>query len=344
MSAGSTPSRGGSRSTPQVTDPFGRHIENLRISITNRCNLRCIYCHMEGSWGIYRTPEMTPAEIERIVRASTRIGVRYLKITGGEPTLRPDLHEIIERTAPLVDEVSMTTNGASLEDLAEELCSAGLARVNISLDTLDPHTFERITSFPILERVVRGIHAASRVGIHPIKLNMVVLRRENSSRIWEMVGFARKSGITLQLIELHAPRELLGSDVFRSLYYPLDRIEADLERMSEDVVFTRMQRRKRFMLRGGGTVEVVRPQFNTEFCSHCYRLRLQADGRIRPCLMSQNGLTDILTPMRNGASDDDLFDLLRSTVRLRSPYWNPLEKGDIERLRARVLASCRAEE
>jgi len=277
---------------------------------------------MEGSWDRSASKEMTPAEIERVVALFVRIGVRHLKITGGEPTLRPDLVEIVRRTAPLVEEVSMTTNGIRLDGLANELRGAGLRRVNISLDTLDPASFKRITSYPLQDLVMRGIRSAHDAGLSPIKLNMVVLKGENSDRIWDMVRYARENDLVLQLIELHAPRDIVDDEMFRSMYFSLEGIERELERSSDRVELARMHKRRRFHLKDGGIVEIVRPQFNNDFCTNCHRIRVQADGRIRPCLLSRDGLVDILTPMRSGASDETIITIIGHAIKSRVPYWN----------------------
>lgn len=322
-----------------LIDPFGRPLTHLRISVTDRCNLRCVYCHMEGSWGRCSGPEMAPADIERLVGLFARAGVRYLKLTGGEPTLRADIVEIVRRTAPLVDEVSMTTNGSRLDRLSGELKGAGLKRVNISLDTLDPASFERISSNPLPDGMMRGIEKAREVGLSPIKLNMVVLKRENSEGIWDMVEFARQNDIVLQLIELHVPREMVDSEMFRGLYYPLDEVERGLEKLSRRVERARMHRRRRFYLLKGGCVEVVRPMFNPDFCAHCYRLRVTSNGKLRPCLMRSDGIMDILTPMRDGASDDELMTVIKGAMRARRPYWDPKERSEIEGFERRFLGS-----
>ena len=310
----------------RVVDAFGRPLTHLRVSVTDRCNLRCVYCHMEGGWGQCGSREMAPGDIERLVSLFARAGVRFLKLTGGEPTLRQDIVEIVRRTAPLVEEVSMTTNGSRLEVLAQELKGAGLRRVNISLDTIDPASFARITSNPIPRGIMKGIERAQGAGLGPIKLNMVVLKGENDGRIWDMVRFAKEKGLMLQLIELHVPREMVDGETFGSMYYPLDSVEKELKDRSRKVELAAMHGRKRYHLREGGVVEVVRPMFNPGFCARCYRVRITSDGKLRPCLMRDDGLVDLLTPMQNGASDARMMKIITDSVRARRPYWDSSRK------------------
>jgi cyclic pyranopterin phosphate synthase len=308
-------------SSHRVTDAYGRHVENLRVSVTNRCNLRCVYCHMEGTWNFDHKQEMTPVEIERVVAAAASLGVRKVKVTGGEPTVRGDLPEIIRRVKSHVDEVSMTTNGILLERHARDYRAAGLDRINISMDTVDPENFHRITRFDMVHHVIGGIHAAKAAGLDPIKVNMVVLRELNRSRVREMIDFARSEGITLQLIEFHAPREASSTQLFKDLFYSLDDIEQELEDQSLSVVFNDLHLRKKYTLRDGARVEIVRPMWNPPFCARCFRIRLQADGRLRPCLLSAEGLVDVLGPMRRGASDGEVRGIVERLVRAREPYW-----------------------
>ena len=307
--------------TGRVADASGRHVENLRVSVTNRCNLRCVYCHMEGTWNFDHKQEMTPEEIERVVRAAASLGVRKVKITGGEPTVRGDLAEIIRRVKAHVDEVSMTTNGILLERHARDYRAAGLDRINISMDTVDPENFHRITRFDMVDHVLAGIRAAKDAGLAPIKVNMVVIRGLNHERISEMIEFARKEQITLQLIEFHAPREATSTQMFKDLFFSLDDIENDLEEQSERVAFNDLHLRKRYTLKDGARVEVVRPMWNPPFCARCFRIRLQADGRLRPCLLSSEGLLDVLGPMRRGAGDDEVREIVERLIRGRVPYW-----------------------
>lgn len=275
---------------------------------------------MEGSWDRVKSGEMSPHEIQSIVSLFSTLGVKSVKITGGEPTLREDIVDIVQRISPLVDEVSMVTNGFNLEHLARKLSDAGLKRVNISLNMFNPEEWIA-PSDPQSQSIIRGIIKARESGLSPIKLNMVVLKDKNSHQIPAMIEFSKRLNLILQLIELHMPRSMTSERVFRELYFPLKGIEEDLHTRSEKVEYAPLHRRRRFYLKGGGCVEVVRPMFNPDFCAHCYRIRVTSDGMIRPCLMEDNGMVNILTPIRNHLPRKELVELIMSAVRKRKPYW-----------------------
>ncbi len=302
-------------------DRFGRPVTNLRISVTESCNLNCFYCHREGQNEGRR--EMTPEEIERIVRIASRLGVRKVKLTGGEPTIRKDIVEIVRRIRPYVKDLSLTTNGTVMYNLAEDLKEAGLDRVNISLDTLDREKYRRITGFDVLPQVLRGIEKSVRL-FNPVKLNMVVMKGLNDDEIWDMIDYAARTGAVLQLIEIEAPRELEESWFFKRYFYPLRPLEEEFERKAVEIRERRMHRRRKYFLPvNGGTaeVEVVRAMHNTVFCANCTRLRLTADGHLKTCLLRRDDLIDILTPLREGATDEELVDVFREAIKIRQPYW-----------------------
>lgn len=290
---------------------------NLRISITQRCDLRCLYCHREGE--VAPGDEMTPEEIERLVAIGSSMGMRKLKITGGEPLLRDDILDIVRLTARLTGDVSMTTNGTLLSDLSSGLKEAGLRRVNVSLDTLDPGTYKMISGIDVLDRVINGIRKAISVGLSPVKLNMVVMKGTNSSEIDDMIRFSRDVGAVLQLIELEAPRENVNDGYYAKYHYDLDELERSLASRAVKVVPRDLHRRMKYFL--PEEVEVVRPMHNSVFCANCHRLRITSDGHLKPCLLTSNGMIDVLTPIRKGASDSQLVALFRSAVGSREPYW-----------------------
>ena len=301
-----------------LKDRFGRPITSLRISITQRCNFSCLYCHREGSKGS-EDREMTPEEIERVVRVGARLGVRKVKLTGGEPLLRQDVCEVVRRLSGVegVREVSMTTNGYLLADYAEELAEAGLKRVNVSLDTTDPEKFRWLTGGMRVERVLSGIEAALEAGLKPVKINMVVMRDVNHEEVLGMLRRFSGTDTVLQLIEL-VPG---NGEFFRRYFYDLDLLEGEIARRA------RVVRRRRFMhLRAqyqlnGSRVEFVKPMHNSQFCAHCTRLRITADGKFKPCLMRNDNLIDFLTPMRSGAGDEELERLFRLAVGEREPFF-----------------------
>ncbi|MCD6523619.1 MAG: GTP 3',8-cyclase MoaA [Thermococcus sp.] len=303
-------------------DRFGRPVTNLRISLTQKCNFRCFFCHREGQRFLAKN-EMTPEEIERIVRIASRLGIRKVKLTGGEPTVREDILEIVRRIKPYVIDLSMTTNGSRLKELAKPLAKAGLDRVNVSLHSLNPEVYRRITGVDMLEIVLEGIEEAVKY-LSPVKLNMTVMKGLNDGEIWDMVEFAAKTGTILQLIELEAPREMTETGFFRKYFYPLKPIEGELEKRAVEIRERRMHRRKKYFVPtdyGTAEVEVVRAMHNTVFCANCTRLRVTSDGKFKTCLLRNDDLIDFLTAMRNGASDEEIAEILHKAVLMREPYW-----------------------
>ncbi|NJE50010.1 GTP 3',8-cyclase MoaA [Thermococcus sp. 9N3] len=303
-------------------DRFGRPVTNLRISLTQECNFRCFFCHREGQRFLAKN-EMTPEEIERLVRIASRLGIRKVKLTGGEPTVREDIIEIVRRIKPYVKDLSMTTNGSRLKELAEPLAKAGLDRVNVSLHSLKPDVYKRITGVDMLETVLEGIEEAVKY-LSPVKLNMTVMKGLNDGEIWDMIDFSAKTGAILQLIELEAPREMTETAFFRKYFYPLRPVEKELEKRAVEIRERRMHRRKKYFIPtdyGIAEVEVVRAMHNTVFCANCTRLRVTSDGKFKTCLLRNDDLIDFLSAMRNGASDAELVDIFRKAVLKREPYW-----------------------
>ncbi|NJE05297.1 GTP 3',8-cyclase MoaA [Thermococcus sp. M36] len=303
-------------------DRFGRPVTNLRISLTQDCNYSCFFCHREGQH--FNAPlELTPAEIERLVRIASSLGIRKVKLTGGEPTVRRDILEIVRRIKPYLRDLSMTTNGSRLKELARPLAEAGLDRVNVSLHSLRPEVYKRITGADMLEAVLEGIEEAVKY-LSPVKLNMTVMKGLNDGEIWEMIEFAAKTGAVLQLIELEAPREFTETRFFRKYFYPLKPVEEELEKRAVEVRERRMHRRKKYFVPtdyGTAEVEVVRAMHNTVFCANCTRLRVTSNGKFKTCLLRKHDLIDFVSAMRRGASDSELVDLFRRAVLMREPYW-----------------------
>ncbi len=298
-----------------MLDRFGRSIKGLRVSVTENCNFNCFYCHREGCPASSR--EMTPDEIGEIIGLGAKLGVEKIKITGGEPLLRDDIVDVVVAAMkPGIKEVSMTTNGALLPDKAHELAEAGLDRVNISLDTIDEEKFSRITRGGSLQKVNEGIDAALDSGLTPVKLNMVLLRGVNEDEVDPMIKFAAERGMILQLIELV---DLNGED-FKSYHKSFDDIERSLAARATAVRTRRlMQSRKRYVL-PEGEIEVVRPMHNTKFCANCHRLRLTPDGLLKPCLMRNDNLVDILSSLRRSDKEGAERAFLEAINR-REPYF-----------------------
>jgi len=303
-----------------LSDSFGRAITNIRISLTQSCNLNCLYCHREGHIGEVGR-EMSPTELQRLMRIAASLGITRIKLTGGEPTLRGDLTEIVKRLASItsIDEISMTTNGTLLAGLATDLKRAGLNRVNVTMDSLKPDVYYRITGHDSLNSVLRGIKAAVSAGLTPVKINVVVLKSVNDSELPDLIDFSSEEGVILQLIELVSTDD--NSEFHRRYHCELQPIEDQLRKSCVKIVDGAMHRRRKYVLPGGSEVEIVRPMHNTEFCSNCHRIRLTSDGKLKPCLMLDDNLVDVLTLMRRGVGDPELIKLIRRAVALREPYY-----------------------
>ncbi|HJX23632.1 MAG TPA: GTP 3',8-cyclase MoaA [Candidatus Bathyarchaeia archaeon] len=303
-------------------DNCGRPTTNLRASLTQRCNLKCTYCHAEGQVPNSKPEEMTSAEVIRIVRVAISLGMTRIKLTGGEPLLRRDIIEIAKGISSVqcLRDLSMTTNGTRLSILAHELRKAGLMRVNVNLPSLDPEVYRGLTGGD-LKKTLNGVKASVDAGLSPVKLNMLVLRGVNEPEIGPLTAFAKRTGAILQILELE---QINVGDAYYGRYHrSLDDIEAELRKEAREVR-TRgdMQSRHVYSL-PGVEVEVVHPIENSEFCAHCTRLRLTSDGMLKPCLMTTANLVDILRPLRDGATDEQLKELFIKAVGNRKPFYEP---------------------
>lgn len=304
----------------KVTDKFKRPLISLRISITNRCNVKCFYCHHDGI--VPQDYEMTPNEIERIVTVAKKIGIEKIRLSGGEPLVREDIVDMVSRIATVgFRDISLTTNGILLEKYAEKLHKAGLTRVNVSFDTLNPKTYRFITKRNYMENAKAGIQRAVKSGLNPVKVNMVVMKGVNDNEIWDMFKFCKETGAILQLIELLKTEDEKPSTFFDEYHYDMGELEDELTEMS-DHVKTRnfMQDRKKYFIEGG-EIEIVRPMDNTEFCKNCTRLRITPDGKIKPCLLKNDNLVDIIEPMRRGYTNEELKKVFLEAVENRKPYF-----------------------
>ena len=269
--------------------------------------------------------ELSAEEIERVVRAGAQIGVERVKLTGGEPTLRSDLVEIVSRLRPLVKEVSMTTNGLKLDALAPALRAAGLARVNVSLPSIDPATYERLTGVDGASRAVAGIRAAVRAGLIPVKINVVALdgTSAEAAAVGDLVRFAQEVDAWVQVIEFENVRGRVDPRVYQLLHSDLARLTHEAAERAFKVDHNRLHDRPRYTYEREGkpvTVEVVQPVENPAFCMACHRLRLTAQGQLKGCLMTNEGLVD-LKPLLRGGSDAPLVEAFRQAVARRRPYF-----------------------
>lgn len=298
-----------------MNDLYGRPLRNIRISVTDICNLRCYYCHNEGQSS--NSKVMTPEEIERVLELARKLGITGVKFTGGEPLLRKDILDIVRRGRTHMKDVSMTTNGAFPTSMPKKLNEAGLNRINISLDSFDRGNFKSITGEDKLEVVVAFINSAIEAGLFPVKINIVALSESRVEDLMATVEQVWKLGAIPQLIEL--------VDLGDNGHSDLSRVEEAVSARAVSVRERAMHRRKIYSVEDSlgdlKEVELVRPMHNTEFCGNCSRIRVMSSGYLKPCLMHNQGLVDILTPMREGASFDELLDHFRSAVNNRYPYW-----------------------
>ncbi len=294
-----------------LIDRFNREITNLRISVTDKCNLRCFYCHKEGFLS-KKCDELTPGEIARIAQAFKDLGIKKVKITGGEPLVRRDIVEIIAEM-PEFDEISMTTNGTLLERYAKDLKESGLNRVNISLDSLNPEKYRNLSKGK-LEDVLKGLESAVEAKLTPVKLNMVVMKGINEDEVDDMIRFIseyNKEGLNviLQIIEL------LKLPGLESYWFDIGIIERKISAIAKGVRVRKMQKRKQYLL-DEGAVEFVRPMDNTEFCYNCNRIRVTCDGKVKPCLLRSDNLVDV-----RGLEGEELKQKILKAVSLREPYF-----------------------
>lgn len=299
-----------------LTDRFGRTIEYLRLSVTDRCDLRCAYCIPEGFKG-FEEPEhwLTFQEIERLLGVFARQGLKRVRLTGGEPLLRRHLSDLARRIAALpgVEDISLSTNATQLAKMAVELRAAGVTRLNVSLDSLRPETIEKINGRPVLSQVLAGLEAASDAGFAPIKINMVVMR-DNADEIDAMVDFCMARGYVLRLIELMP----MGDTARRMGYVDLQPIKRQLQQrfgLVDTVLSGGGPARYLGTADGRFTVGFITP-LSQHFCETCNRVRLTVDGQMHLCL-GQEERMDFRTLLRGGASDDDLATALRQAMDLK---------------------------
>lgn len=297
-------------------DTFGRTAKDLRVSIIDRCNFRCRYCMpAEGLPWLAKEDTLTADEIERLVRMFVGLGVRAVKFTGGEPTVRPDLPDLVQRVRALGDDLdlSLTTNGYLLDRLAGPLRDAGLDRVTVSCDSLLAHRFAEMTRRDALDRVTAGLRAATAAGFAPIKVNCVVIRGSNDDEVVTFARLARGTGYEVRFIE-YMPLDADGtwersnvlpsSEVFEAIsrIFPLSPVREGAEPAT---MF-------RFLDGAPGAVGFI-SSVTEPFCESCDRLRLTADGRLLACLFALED-TDLRAPLRAGADDEDLERRIRRGV------------------------------
>ena len=305
-----------------LTDGFGRVATDLRVSLTDRCNLRCTYCMPPEGLDWLPKPELlTDDEVMRLVGIGVgRLGITEVRYTGGEPLLRRNLVGIVERTAALNAEVSLTTNGIGLARLAGPLAEAGLHRVNVSFDTLDRETFKKLAHRDRLQDVVAGLAAAESAGLRPVKVNTVLMRGVNDHEAVPLLRFCLDKGYELRFIEqmpLDAQhgwtREgmITADEIF-------DRLSAAFDLTPDDRHTRGSAPAERFLVDGGPATVGVIASVTRPFCGACDRVRLTADGQIRNCLFAREE-SDLRAAMRTGASDDEIAERWVAAVAAKRP-------------------------
>lgn len=321
----------------QLADQFNRPITYLRISVTDKCNLRCGYCMPpQGLPWLPKDDVLTYEEITRVVSAAAAVGVRSIRLTGGEPLVRRNLAALVRSLAaiPGIDDIALSTNGLLLCDQLDELASAGLARVNISLDTLRADRFEAIARRPGLQRVLDAIDASLAAGMHPVKINCVVMRGHNDDEVAALARLTIDRAVYVRFIEVMPVHENL--DLQAQAYISSDEI---LQRIAEDAPLHPAPGpggngpARYFAFEGArGAVGIISP-LSHDYCERCNRVRLTADGRLRLCLFGDQHV-DLRTPLRAGASQDDLAALLRGSMAIK-PERHHLRLGEASsRMRA----------
>ena len=304
-----------------LIDTYGRVHRNLRVSLTDRCNLRCTYC-MPNDFAAWLPSEhqLTTDELVRVIEIAVSEGINEVRLTGGEPLLRPDLVEIVSRINAITNAptLTMTTNALTLEKVAQPLVDAGLTRINISLDTLDRDRFKLMTHRDRIDDVFAGIKAAQDAGINPIKINAVLLKGVNADEAPALLEWALTNNLALRFIE-QMPLDA-GGIWERSSLVTADDIYADLSTRYE---LTPCDGRgsspaEEFFVNGGPATVGIIGSVTRPFCGACDRLRLTSDGQLRSCLFSLEEM-DLRTAMRNGASDEDIALRFRKTVAGKLP-------------------------
>jgi len=303
----------------RLKDNFQRTIDYMRLSVTDRCNLRCIYCMPpEGIKLIEHKQILSYEEIIRIVRIASSIGVKKVRITGGEPLARKNITYLVAEIKNIegIEDLSLTTNGVLLERYAEELAEAGLDRVNISLDSFRPDKYREITRGGDIEVVLRGIASAETAGLRPIKINVVPIRGFNDDEIEEFAKITLKSPYQVRFIEfmpfgvkgIEWPEKYISSDEIKSIVEGLSPLTPVKIRKSGPARYYRFDN-------APGMIGFISP-ISHHFCEECNRLRLTPDGKLRPCLFSETEI-DLKPALRGGSPDDEIERLIKLSIEVK---------------------------
>ncbi len=302
-----------------MKDPFGREMTNIRVALTQRCNLSCFYCHHEGEEKKLER-ELDLKEVQEIVKTASDLGMYKIKFSGGEPLLHPDIEDIIGFSSRYMEDVSLTTNGVFLRSEAKRLKEAGLDRVNVSLDTVDPETYQKITGTRNLAEVKEGIKKAVEVGLFPVKVNMLLMKGLNQKEVWDMVDWVSEVEAILQVIEMTSNEEEIDREFYQKHHVSLKDLASELKKKAVRTEKRRMHARKKYFLEEPEVeVELVRTMHNSTFCENCTRLRVTSNGELKPCLLRTDNHVDVEEELKRGEGIKDKFI---EAIERREPYWS----------------------
>lgn len=301
----------------QLIDPSGRTVDYLRISVTDRCNERCLYCLTENHSGwLPRAGILSDAELFAIVRAAVSLGFKRFRVTGGEPLIRPGVVDFIREliATPGVESVQLTTNGTRLPELAQPLFDAGLRRMNISLDAMDATTYRAITGGD-LDTVLRGIKLVEELGFPSVKLNTVLMRGRNETDILPLLSFAAEHDFAIRFIELMpvSSTEMLNDNIFLPIGEVLSLLKQQGELVPLDEPLGFGPARYYRLTKLGVTVGLIGAMSDLHFCDRCNKMRLTCDGKLRPCL-GNHLETDLMPALRPSVSEEELRNLFLATL------------------------------
>ena len=307
---------------PQLVDGMGRTIVNLRISVTDRCNFRCTYCMPADNVEFMdRVKLLTFEELTRIATVVSKLGINRLRLTGGEPLMRKDLPQLVRMLSGIegIDDIAMTTNAFFLKEHAQSLKDAGLKRLNVSLDALDPEKFKHVNRRDCLQQVLDGLQEAARVGFQSIKINAVAMRNFSESEIIRLIDMGRSDGFEVRFIEFmpldsdqawERDKVLFGHEI-------VDLIREKHELIPIDNSLDIGPASEYKFADGKGKIGIITAVSNP-FCDHCNRIRMTAEGKLRTCLFSTHE-TDLKQLIRSGASDEDIAQALKQAVLIKEP-------------------------
>lgn len=313
-----------------MLDGYRRNINYLRVSVTDRCNLRCVYCMPpEGVKSVSHEEILSMEEIYRVVEAGSLMGIRKVRLTGGEPLVRLGLVGLMDKInrLPEIDDISITTNGVLLKEMGKDLKKAGLKRVNISLDSMRPNLYQKITRNGRLGVTMQGIETALSLGLNPVKLNTVVIRGVNSDEVVDFARWTTEAPVHVRFIELMP----IGTSIpwAEENYVPAQEIKGmitgKIGQLKEEIKLAGSGPAKYYRLPGApGTIGFI-TAMSDHFCKKCNRLRLTANGQLRPCLFDEREV-DLKTPLRSGAGQEELVKIITNTV-MQKPDRHHMDYG-----------------